>query len=269
VKPIHLVPRAVALILLGSLGTLSGDLECRGADAPPRPQRSWLNPLRYRDQLYGQIRRVTRSEGAEMVRAILGGSEMGPGDGWFHPGQSRYGWIWLSEHFDADKDGKITRKEFPGDDALFKRLDRNGDGVLTKDDFDWSDNSPFLRQLGMARSWFSAIDSNSNGRISKEEWDAFFKKVAKGKEHLTPDDLREALMPPPPPPSKDGGGGGPSPLILMKGLLSGELGSFHEGPGIGDRAPDFRLKTHDGKQELTLGQFRGKKPVVLVFGSFT
>jgi hypothetical protein len=231
-------------------------------------ERSWLNPLRYRDLAYQQVRRVTRSEGLEMVRAILEGSQMGPGEGWFHPGQSRYSWEWLVENFDADNDGKITRKEFPGDDSLFKRLDRNGDGVLTADDFDWADNSSFLRQSGMARSWFSVIDSNSNGRISKEEWEEFFKKASKGKNHLTLDDLREALMPPQPPTSKDGGGG-PSPFILIKGLLSGELGSFREGPRIGDRAPNFRLKTHDGKQEITLGQFHGKKPVVLVFGSFT
>jgi hypothetical protein len=241
---------------------------CRAADPAPKPPRSWLNPLRYRDMVFKQVHAVTRSEGLEMVRAILDGSQMGPGEGWFHPSQSRYSWAWLAEHYDSDKDGTITRKEFPGDDALFARLDRNHDGALTKDDFDWSDNSPFLRQFGMARSWFAMIDANSNGRISKEEWEEFFKKASKGKNHLTPDDLREALMPPPAPPGKDGGGG-PSPLILFKGLLAGELGSFHEGPGIGDRAPDFRLKTHDGKQEFTLGQFRGKNPVVLVFGSFT
>jgi peroxiredoxin Q/BCP len=33
---------------------------------------------------------------------------------------------------------------------------------------------------------------------------------------------------------------------------------------IGDKAPAFTLKTHDGK-EVSLGDFAGKKPVVLVF----
>jgi len=55
----------------------------------------------------------------------------------------------------------------------------------------------------------------------------------------------------------------------MKGLLDGELGSSHEGPAIGDDAPDFTLKTQDGKRQIRLSQFRGQKPVVLVFGSFT
>ena len=40
------------------------------------------------------------------------------------------------------------------------------------------------------------------------------------------------------------------------------------GPELGDPAPDFRLKTTDGK-ELTLAALHAKKPLVLVFGSFT
>jgi hypothetical protein len=238
----------------------------RSAEPLSQPTKSWLNPLRYRDLAYQQVRRMQHIEGVEMVSAILTGSEMGPGDGWFHPSQSRYDWTWLADHFDADKDGKITRKEFPGDDAQFARLDRNHDGVLTADDFDWSDRSPFVQKSGMTRSWFSMVDANSNGRISQEEWEAFFKKAAKGKNHLTLEDLQGALTPPPPP--KDSAGG-PSPLLLIKGLFTGELGSFHEGPSVGDRAPDFRLKTQDGMREMTLGQFKDKKPVVLVFGSFT
>jgi cytochrome oxidase Cu insertion factor (SCO1/SenC/PrrC family) len=38
---------------------------------------------------------------------------------------------------------------------------------------------------------------------------------------------------------------------------------------VGDVAPDFTLKTQDGKGEVKLSAFRGKKPVVLVFGSYT
>ncbi|MBD3183468.1 redoxin domain-containing protein [Candidatus Poribacteria bacterium] len=42
-----------------------------------------------------------------------------------------------------------------------------------------------------------------------------------------------------------------------------------EGPGIGQEAPDFTLKTLDGEKTVTLSQYKGKKPVVLVFGSYT
>lgn len=38
---------------------------------------------------------------------------------------------------------------------------------------------------------------------------------------------------------------------------------------VGDLAPDFSLQTHDKKQRVQLSSFRGQKPVVLVFGSYT
>jgi hypothetical protein len=38
---------------------------------------------------------------------------------------------------------------------------------------------------------------------------------------------------------------------------------------IGEIAPDFTLVTKDGKAKVTLADYRGKKPVVLIFGSYT
>ena len=40
-------------------------------------------------------------------------------------------------------------------------------------------------------------------------------------------------------------------------------------PRAGDLAPDFTLSDISGKNSITLSDFRGKKPVALVFGSFT
>ncbi|MBI3837337.1 MAG: redoxin domain-containing protein [Planctomycetia bacterium] len=40
-------------------------------------------------------------------------------------------------------------------------------------------------------------------------------------------------------------------------------------PKAGDVAPDFTLATLDGKQQVRLSDFRGKRPVALVFGSYT
>lgn len=37
---------------------------------------------------------------------------------------------------------------------------------------------------------------------------------------------------------------------------------------VGDRAPDFKLKRADGG-EVRLASFRGQRPVLLVFGSYT
>ena len=42
-------------------------------------------------------------------------------------------------------------------------------------------------------------------------------------------------------------------------------GSLHSG----DLAPDFTLKTKEGDRAVKLSSFRGKRPVVLVFGSYT
>ena len=38
---------------------------------------------------------------------------------------------------------------------------------------------------------------------------------------------------------------------------------------VGDDAPDFTLPTADKKSEVRLSSFRGRLPVVLVFGSYT
>lgn len=38
---------------------------------------------------------------------------------------------------------------------------------------------------------------------------------------------------------------------------------------VGDEAPDFSLETYDKNSRVQLSDFRGKKPIVLVFGSYT
>lgn len=38
---------------------------------------------------------------------------------------------------------------------------------------------------------------------------------------------------------------------------------------VGDIAPDFTLPTADRKSDVRLSSFRGRMPVVLVFGSYT
>ena len=42
------------------------------------------------------------------------------------------------------------------------------------------------------------------------------------------------------------------------------------GPSVGDPAPDFKLKTlEDSGKDVQLSSFKEKKPVVLLFGSYT
>jgi hypothetical protein len=60
----------------------------------------------------------------------------------------------------------------------------------------------------------------------------------------------------------------PSAFLNEKRGLQGDfrrIDTVH----VGDMAPDFKLKTLDGKRTVRLGQFKGKRPVVLIFGSYT
>ncbi|HEY7309031.1 MAG TPA: hypothetical protein VH643_06640 [Gemmataceae bacterium] len=209
-------------------------------------------------------------EAAQMLGAIASGQPPSSGDmGWFHPGQSAYGLKWLAERMDKDGDGNISKQEFTGPDELFDRLDRDHDGRLTRADFDWSDDAPLNRQMRIVNPFFRRSDADHDEKITAAEWQEMFKKAAKGKDSLSREELHALLFPPPPPPSKNPGGGMPSPQILLKGLFEGEIGSFHEGPSVGRLAPDFTLRTFDDTKAITLSRFRGKKPVVLIFGSFT
>jgi len=56
---------------------------------------------------------------------------------------------------------------------------------------------------------------------------------------------------------------------FRRSLMSGQKALDAKAPRAGDIAPDFTLFDIDGKKSVTLSDFRGKKPVALVFGSFT
>lgn len=204
---------------------------------------------------------------------VTKGADMGPTDGWFHPAESRYGWAWLADR-DKDGDGSVGPDELAGGEDLFRRLDRDRDGSIRADDLDWSPESPYMRQQAAVRRRFAMMDANSNGKVSQDEWDAFFARSAKEKGALSIEDLGDALYAPPPAPPKVANArppaaSGPSRWTLLDGLFKGELGSRFEGPRVGELAPDFTLKAQHGKEEVTLSAFRGRKPVVLIFGSFT
>jgi AhpC/TSA family len=61
---------------------------------------------------------------------------------------------------------------------------------------------------------------------------------------------------------------GPVPFLLFpfeSMWKNARQGHVH----VGDTAPDFTLPLLDHSSQVTLSSFRGSKPVVLVFGSYT
>jgi hypothetical protein len=226
----------------------------------------WYDPRRYVERCAKTAGDLSHLEIVEMLWVLAHGQPPDDGKGWFHGGQSRYGWAWLADRYDHNGDGTISAEEFPSDASeLLARLDRDQDGKINKDDFDWSSTSPYVKQASQARRLFSFVDRDRNGHVNKEEWISFFDRTALDADSITPADLQKALFPPQPSSSGDD----PTPVDFLRGFVSGELGSIHEGPRIGQRAPDFDLPDHYRERRLRLSQYRDKKPVVLIFGSFT
>jgi hypothetical protein len=232
--------------------------------APPKkaPTRELLPPA---------LSWMRQIEGVQMLTAILSGQPPASGNmGWFHPGQSQYALKWLVERMDKNHDDIIGKNEFTGPEELFERLDRDHDGRLTSADFDWNDEATINRQMRIVNAFYGRADADHDEKLTVAEWQKMFEQAAKGKKALSREEVHALLFPPPRPPSNKPGSGMPTPLTLLKGLFEGEIGSLHEGPKVGRLAPDLSLPRHDDEGKIiTLSHYRGKKPVVLVFGSFT
>jgi hypothetical protein len=122
-------------------------------------------------------------------------------------------------------------------EQFIKEHDKNKDGFL--------DRSEWPERL---KDVFDRIDGNKDGKLSREE--------------LNPvqDRLARQFGP------ADGKGGARSGEVNTPPAK----GERHEDKlKEGDPAPDFSLPLADGKKEIKLSSFQGKKPVVLIFGSYT
>lgn len=218
-----------------------------------------------------------RPQWADMLSALLQGRGFDPGEGWFGPSESRYNWDSFADQFDADENGRVTAEELPETERrsfYLARLDRTRDGELSRDDF-FTPTPGRVSQL--AGELFSRWDGDSNGRVSQSEFADFFAAAdPEGLAFFTPEDLEAALAQPPKRasaesdvPTEAAEPWNPSTSGLLNAFLAGELGSLQPGPKLNDEAPGFRLATFDGKTKISLSDYRDKKPVVLIFGSFT
>ena len=180
-------------------------------------------------------------------------------------GETRYGWEWLATLYDKDGNGSVIYEEFSASSDIFRRLDRNWDGKLTQEDFDWSENSTLGRQKETTFALSKAVDTTSDGRITSEEWQALFAKAAEEKGYLTDEELEELIFV-------------PRVLKAQKeqqsraGRMQRQIANGKPiviAPKLGEIAPDFELHSPDGLTSVRLSSFRGNKPVALIFGSFT
>ena len=212
-----------------------------------------------------------RPEWLDMYTDILEGSQLGPMDGWFRRAvaQVKFNWEATRKKYDRSGNGAVSREEFKGNDQDFGRLDRNGDKVLTEPDFDFSVS---YQAPNPGLMIFNRLDKNSDGRVSADEYQGFFKILSGNTGFLSSNDLQEALTPPARPIAAQAtakSASEPSKETLVKALFKQELGSLQPGPALGENYRDFTLKTQDGKASVTLSKMVGEKPVVLVFGNFT
>lgn len=248
------------LATLGAFACLAGG---RAEDAPQAAPAADF--ARYLKSAYGE---AEPPEGARMLMAILEGSQMGPGEGWFGPAESRYGYDWLAERLGIeDPDIGIARDSFPGTDQAFAVLDRNGDGAIQSSDMDWSDGNPFVRVSYALGRIFRRLDTRSAGGLTKDEWIAIFDEAAGTDGQLSAREFAARL-------SRGEGSGftpgdKPTTESLVRGLLAGEIGSIYAGPQVGDRAPVFRLRQARGEGTIGIDSLLGEKPLVLVFGNVT
>jgi Ca2+-binding EF-hand superfamily protein len=94
------------------------------------------------------------------------------------PGEHRGG-DWMFKSMDTDKDGTISKAEW---DALFNKIDTNHDGKLDKTEMEayhkamWEQRRAEMKAEFEAK--FKAADKNNDGALTRDEFKAAFPRMA-------------------------------------------------------------------------------------------
>ena len=197
------------------------------------------------------------------------------------------------DRYDRDRDGRVTRAEHARTGEAFENLDRDRDGIITAADFRQAVSMPVdLAAPFIIVRRFAGPDADS---IGVGDLDDAFATADADQDGAV--DRAEFLGPEPPPgpdrfapvlsaadSDRDGklllaelkgyalrrdrdGDGRLSRRERMKPGVEPSIGFIE--PGKREPAPDFMLPREDGAGTVTLSAFAGKRPVALIFGSFT
>ena len=199
-------------------------------------------------------------------------------------------WSFLSEKYDADRDGVVTRAEYARGDRQFDNYDRNRNGALESDDFP---EDTFFN--GFNHMVVMNADADEDETVTATEWAAFSKQIdSNGDGEMDSDevttvlgdwasDWRLFLL------SFDQNGDGRFTDVDLAitfrdqdfngdAVLSGVETTGWAPPGRdrspapepGSEAPDFTLSFAQAPQRtFQLSQAVRERPVALVFGSYT
>ena len=121
-------------------------------------------------------------------------------------------WKVLSEKYDKDKSGAISKEEYTRGEEKFAQLDRNSDGELTAQDFEGGGGGRGGRGRGRGRGGRAGMASMANSRLARmadkdeneevteKEWNTFLGSLKPDKDGTIPREAFEEVL-------SDGGAG--------------------------------------------------------------
>jgi Ca2+-binding EF-hand superfamily protein len=162
---------SVVAVVLASAATAQGRMRFQGLDTNGDgviTRSEWRgNDNSFRNQDWNGDGMLSGDEVRTGARR-----QTGWGQDWNHDGRVDNIDSQIAERFrgyDMNGDDRVARSEWPGDGRLFARLDANRDGYLSVQEY--TQGGGFnLDALGGPSSRFSSIDSNSDGLVTRNEW---------------------------------------------------------------------------------------------------